>query len=647
MYDEGVRVGRRNSWRHRERWISFKKLKFESVDIGNDQFLCTVWCLLSSHLSPSHDLDIPFLDKHFLPLRLLRGITMDAPRESHLPAEEDGLVSSPLSPSCKHTAGDAHNRNLNLELATDVSAHGAEKAVQKNDVNSDDAHNEMLPMILATVERIEARSVVLNELLMMVERKATTNRRDQVVPSHMPNTEGAGTRFWNVAGTVQASVGACNIPSMRVQIDLKIQSYTHQINPQDKGKGKVEDGPGYMWDVIVPNSPGYDDDVIIDESLSTPRPVPPVPSAFNELPNSDQLDCTSLVSELFSLSPKPGRATKHAKIEPSEGVIVCSDPSMVVPTAPNLSAIPRNDSTTPVRRGSGQRIRRPGLISRADSPIFLIPMSFEMFFDPTADMDLTMEECRIAAYIFGKTDNYGKILFKFYELEVPRAQLHSLCPKHSPHPDIVNIIVMMASLKATREIPPRVWLLPSPFADDVLRLKPLDVVVRAYLCRWMPATTQLEKVIIPIYEVPDSWYIMVLNVKEGKVYCLDVTKSDETVERRERNMRTIMITLSQIFRQEQNVGSFTHIVPDPTMWGPIEYPKNAPTVHNNGDVAVWCLHWLQQDANFDVRNIGVMISGKVWMKTATTIVMSEWNQKKKAVESSAMGLWRNLLCVQD
>ncbi|XLS75558.1 hypothetical protein HN51_032423, partial [Arachis hypogaea] len=51
----------------------------------------------------------------------------------------------------------------------------------------------------------------------------------------------------------------------------------------------------------------------------------------------------------------------------------------------------------------------------------------------------------------------------------------------------------MASLKATREIPPRVWLLPSPFADDVLRLKPLDVIVRTYLCRWMPVTTQLEK----------------------------------------------------------------------------------------------------------------------------------------------------------
>ncbi|XLT38296.1 hypothetical protein HN873_069588, partial [Arachis hypogaea] len=104
---------------------------------------------------------------------------------------------------------------------------------------------------------------------------------------------------------------------------------------------------------------------------------------------------------------------------------------------------------------------------------------------------------------------------------------------------IVNIIVMMASLKATRETPPRVWLLPSPFADDVLCLKPFDVIVRAYLCRWMPTTTQLEKVIVPIYEVPDSWYILVMDVKEGKVYCFDVTKSDDTVERRERNMRTI------------------------------------------------------------------------------------------------------------
>ncbi|QHO15377.1 hypothetical protein HN51_030816 [Arachis hypogaea] len=167
-------------------------------------------------------------------------------------------------------------------------------------------------------------------------------------------------------------------------------------------------------------------------------------------------------------------------------------------------------------------------------------MNHEMVFDPTADMDLTYDECRIATYVYAKIDDLDEVFVKFYELEVARGMFHSFNPKFVPHSDIVNIVVVFASLRASRDTLIRFWFLPSPFTVDVIQLRLIDVIVKKYLCRWMPTTTKLEKVIIIICEPNHSWYIMVVHVKQGKVYSLDITKTDENIERRERNMRTIM-----------------------------------------------------------------------------------------------------------
>ncbi|XP_020965498.1 uncharacterized protein LOC110266062 [Arachis ipaensis] len=154
---------------------------------------------------------------------------------------------------------------------------------------------------------------------------------------------------------------------------------------------------------------------------------------------------------------------------------------------------------------------------------------------------------------------------------------------------------MMASMKASRALPPRKWFVPSTMANDILLLKPLEVIIKRYLERWMPETTQLEHVFVPICEASHSWYLMVIDVSNARVYSLDVTKAPDTIERRERNMRTIMIALSQIFRLDRNAGSFQLVSPDPTTWGPIQYPQGVPTLDDRYEKIKLVNHCLQKN----------------------------------------------------
>ncbi|XLR08191.1 hypothetical protein S83_036129, partial [Arachis hypogaea] len=228
---------------------------------------------------------------------------------------------------------------------------------------------------------------------------------------------------------------------------------------------------------------------------------------------------------------------------------------------------------------------------------------FQMVFRPTVHMDLTLEECKIAAYIYGKNDQYLEILFKFSTLEVPRAGFHFLSPVYTPNVDIMNIILMSASMRACCVLPPRLWYTPSVFADDVLAMRPFNVIRRKYMNRWMPSTSHLEHVFVPVCEVTYTWYLMVVDVKHGRVYCLDVTRAPEHRDRRERDMQTILLMLGQFFKLETNILSFTHVSADPTTWGPIKYPDGVPSYPECNDSCLWILNWIQTEGKFKVSNL--------------------------------------------
>ncbi|XLR03506.1 hypothetical protein HN51_058332 [Arachis hypogaea] len=128
----------------------------------------------------------------------------------------------------------------------------------------------------------------------------------------------------------------------------------------------------------------------------------------------------------------------------------------------------------------------------------------------------------------------------------------------------MNIMLMSASMKACCVLPPCVWYTPFVFVDDILFLRPLEVIIMKYLNRWISVTPKLEHVFVPVCEQTYTWYLMVVDVKRATVYCLDVTRAPGYKERGERNMQTILLMLAQIFKLDMNLKSFVHVSTDPT-----------------------------------------------------------------------------------
>ncbi|MED6160855.1 hypothetical protein PIB30_055227 [Stylosanthes scabra] len=232
--------------------------------------------------------------------------------------------------------------------------------------------------------------------------------------------------------------------SRRTRGGKRSLNYTHDVSPMDKGKGLAETRLGGMLDIVAPDSP--DDDVIIDETKSTPRPrpktapkvvaTPPTDSLFwsvgapkhgygqlpyfsgsvsapndnclRELPNISQLDSSAQICALFSSSPDASRPSKISKVEQD----------MVSSHMPPLPAINLPIAPTETATGVVGQVHRPvargwlqgSLFRRYESPTLLIPLMYEMVFRPTVNMDLSIEETIVIAYIFKKVDPHGSEL---------------------------------------------------------------------------------------------------------------------------------------------------------------------------------------------------------------------------------------------
>ncbi|QHN86029.1 Ulp1 protease family, carboxy-terminal domain protein [Arachis hypogaea] len=590
--------------------------------------------------------------------------------DSQEPQTDDAVVPalSPTSVLKVHSVED--NNNLNLELMIQGSV---DQFVHKDSI--DDAVDVVDK---ASIQKNhEVRTAVMEDNMQCFEKRLLNIEKNFTdLHNNLPHLKGGAETFTsgicrtNTQGMRNSSeaqltgpklysnTDECLAGEIPMPADKKIRETT-ALKSHDKGKSIAGECLVGMFDIIVPNSPGYDDDVIIDEQRSTPRPnsrvansKPPlarklhwstgVPKvgisrtvarsspvirstemimhSVTQLPSLTHMDCNTQVGELFSGSPCRTRPTKLSKMEPVDNDSVPHS-AEISPYIPVLSMRGCVNNQVPLITQVGP-----------------LTSTYDMEFRPTPEMDVMYDEVRFVAYIFRKTNetnDYGEILFKFTQLEVSRGQLFSLCPRYVPHSDIVNITVMMASMKSSRALPPRKWFVPSTMANDILLLKPLEVIIKRYLERWMPEITQLEHVFVPICEASHSWYLMVIDVSNTRVYSLDVTKAPDTIERRERNMRTIV---------DRNAGSFQLVSPDPTTWGPIQYPQGVPTLDDSFQSATWMLYWLQLAGKFNLTDIGNMtMPDRVRMRTTINIVCFPINEVLKKVDLNSAAAWNTIL----
>ncbi|XP_072062162.1 uncharacterized protein [Arachis hypogaea] len=397
--------------------------------------------------------------------------------------------------------------------------------------------------------------------------------------------------------------------------------FTHLRTPSEKGKGTVvaADTEGSLFDLIVPNSPGYDNDDL------------------RGLPVWTQFESTTCVAGLYASSPQPTGPCKLPKLERIEVTATDATPPSTLKRM-MASAFHAVRQTSPLSHEATETvpaIRR----NRIENNSNCVPMAYEMAFRPTPEMELTMEQTKLANQIsciclweeapFGIITQKGptrynirsfnsfnvnirpgiqyscpvithhlrclcgrrrtlnkEVLFRYGGFSIPRGVFMSLVPPWTPHTNLINTASMIGSMVASKLMAPHIWYFPSNLADEVLSGATMDRLQAAYTLPWMPETNNLHYVFVPIWEPADVWYLIMLDVKESRVYAFDVNKTPDSIIRREANMTRICRMLGKLFMLNRNLVNFRHGNPNPANWGNFHYPAGLPT-----DVDRWTLQF--------------------------------------------------------
>ncbi|QHO35557.1 uncharacterized protein DS421_9g276460 [Arachis hypogaea] len=228
---------------------------------------------------------------------------------------------------------------------------------------------------------------------------------------------------------------------------------------------------------FVPDSPYDDDDLLIDETRSTPRditgatllsqqmntqphwavgvskvpgqgsgrrsqiPASPYDKDIGSLLSWSDFDSTTELCGLFTSTPDMPKPLKLPKLERIEMTCIgrpassmTRDMQVLMQDSVTQSRQKRNVLRQAVR-GRGRGRRNNNAVDPAEPKI---PKTFEMVFRPFHNMGLSLQECKLAAYIFGKELPLEEILFKYSYFNLPQALFMSLAPPGTPCLDINN-----------------------------------------------------------------------------------------------------------------------------------------------------------------------------------------------------------------
>ncbi|MED6220679.1 hypothetical protein PIB30_047165 [Stylosanthes scabra] len=453
--------------------------------------------------------------------------------------------------------------------------------------------------------------------------------------------------------TIQQGVTMVDCHMSRTEVialDVKYESSAVAVSTErdvdrgDTNKGKCPMGlavtDGGMFDMVAPNSPSDDDIVILEERKVLPIEVGASSVVFSLGPGNnnqwpyglskvDSVGSDTLLPEqnlgnyvntqtcgLYSSLDMFQRPNKAARLDNLEYSAIFNSP---LQTLGGVSLTPAPKTATSVLHGA--RISAAGTSGRASrkrgsrpppkpEPWTIIPATHFLYIRPSADMGLTKDECRIAAYVFAISKDYCKkeFLFRYKQIHVTREILVTLSLDYVLHSDVINIAALISSLQAAegRNNDASCWFFPSSVAHKILTGKGVDDIMHFYTSSWMPKTSELEHVFIPVREDRVAWYMILLDVKNTKVYALDVNRSTTSLLMRDRDMRRILAVVGEVFQNERNISNIKRGSPDPNTWGQIEYPMGLPARLDPQDTAGLEEH--------------------VRMKAAMVIVASEFNE---------------------
>ncbi|MED6141521.1 hypothetical protein PIB30_104260, partial [Stylosanthes scabra] len=156
------------------------------------------------------------------------------------------------------------------------------------------------------------------------------------------------------------------------------------------------------------------------------------------------------------------------------------------------------------------------------------------------------------------------------------------------------------------------------------RLKP-DMLNSNYVLNYRShshaASQFLSEAFVPIWDVDEAWYMMILDVRKPRVYSLDVHKTVENMARKEKQMKVVLRALSLMFATPTHILNFTDRSLDTNGWGSILLASGIPEDLTSAKTAIWACSWLSQSGGFRRNIFGSMgDEDTLRMRLASSIV---------------------------
>ncbi|XLS44259.1 hypothetical protein HN51_001124 [Arachis hypogaea] len=159
-------------------------------------------------------------------------------------------------------------------------------------------------------------------------------------------------------------------------------------------------------------------------------------------------------------------------------------------------------------------------------------------------------------------------------------------------------------------------------------------------CCFAAFHTCLLQVFVPIWEPADAWYLMLLDVKASKIYALDVSRSPESIVRRESNMNKIVrnvkpthVLVVTFFVSSNSLDDLTFFLSSGLLWGR-------------------CSSRVRISLTFATHHLTPQIGGtsstrtensdEVRMRAALHVVQSDINRHRAFVQSKAEVVWQGI-----
>ncbi|KAJ1407778.1 Papain-like cysteine peptidase superfamily [Sesbania bispinosa] len=306
--------------------------------------------------------------------------------------------------------------------------------------------------------------------------------------------------------------------------------------------------------------------------------------------------------------------------------------------------MPMNQTPTQVQNTTVQPITISGSILNYRPNGETLPQFITSSFTPTVEMELSVGEVIISAYVFQKELDPSEILLKINENHASRSDFECLCPGKRVSKKIIHPTTLKNTWIQQHTPQQKLWTLPPSFESDINEDTTVSELFDIYGKNWIWPFHALKHILVPMNEMDGHWFLMWLSIEEQLVYLLGSRLNIQNLSFKLERIHHVCTTLSAMLSSSYYPENFLEGKTSFAKWKvfPAQVTNNVHSDQDNS--AIWLLHWMNSDHHFQASHMKELNENSVRMRVALDLVFGEHNETYNIIQKKASIYWGKLKC---